>query len=118
MTSGNSEPQPRRGDGDDERWFLAGALFVPFFSFPQGMVKVSATVMLELPVLRLWDAELQPTSGEPIQLGIRGIRAILAELCHQAVKEGFDRITVSGFRVGGANPGRETDWIVPCMRHR
>jgi len=116
MTGSDREPPTPGPPNHKERRFLGGARFVHVFAFPEGEVRVGATVMIEGPVLRLWDADILPLGETRSSLGARGIRAILASLCSMATADGFERIILSGFRIGGANPGRDTEWSVPCRR--
>lgn len=101
-----------------ERRFLHGAHVDIGFVLREGEVRLLASVVIDATVLRLWDADVVPTGDSPLKLGVRGIRVILARLGSMAAEEGRTRIVISGFRVGGANPGRDTEWILPCAERR
>jgi hypothetical protein len=99
MSTGDTEPPLPIRRGFEGRRFIAGARLVLFFVRPQ----------YESSILRLWDTEVLTTGGRPLELGVRGIRAILADLCSMAGEEGFGRIVISGLRIGGANRGRDIE---------
>ena len=113
----STEPLFRGGNHEGRRFFQGDRLTLTF-ALPLGEVNLTVSVVLDGPIVRLWDAEVTTSDGMPLAAGVRGIRAILRDLCAVAVEEGFDRIVISGFRVSGANPERETEWVVPCGKLR
>jgi hypothetical protein len=97
--------------------FRRGELFVHQFRFPQGEIRFEAMVMTTHAVLRLWDVDVAPEGHLRLNIGFRGVRTAIAELCALALEEGFSTVIVSGFRVSGAWPDRDVEWTLPCGAH-
>jgi hypothetical protein len=109
---------PKRRD-PGARSFIHGAWFSHVSEFPQGKVRLRATIWIEGRSLQLWDTEIHPMGESPeLHIGVRGMRSTLRSLCSLAEAEGFDRIIISGYRVSSAFPGRDTEWTVACAKLR
>jgi hypothetical protein len=117
-----SDDPPKNGKQQNERpnrnersrLFLAGGLFVRDFTLPIGQLKFAATVLIRGTDLELWDAEIFPASGGRMTLGVTGIRRLIDDHCRLAKADGLDIVRLSGYRLGGSSPGRESDIRVVC----
>ena len=118
MSSGDTAPHQFGRDRQEERWFQTGSRFIHSFALPQGEIEFRATVKSEGPVLRLWDVDFLPIGGVPLRIGVRGVRSVLTRLREAAAEEGFDWIAINGVRAGGADPGRDAEWLIPGVKRR
>jgi hypothetical protein len=97
--------------------FRNGELFVHLIKFPQGEVRITAIALVDQQSLKLWDVDITSIGGRQLNIGIRGVRLLIAELCALAIAEGFNAVILIGFRVSGANPGRDVDLVLRCAAH-
>jgi hypothetical protein len=86
---------------------LSGGRFAEEFAFPAGRIAVRATVGSTDTELLLWDIDIFAIDAPRIAIGVVGVRALIAELCRLAAEDGFDTLTMSGYRTGGASPFRD-----------
>ena len=94
--------------------FLSGGLFHTLFSVPGGQVECRAIVMSEGRKLTLWDASITAVSDAGTPIGVSGLHSVVRQLCRMAADEGFDTVTISGYRISGASPGREASLTFRC----
>jgi hypothetical protein len=106
----------RRRDGG--RLFVSGGLFEWIFTLPVGRMRFTATVLTRGTDLELWDAEFFPAPGGRLAIGVSGIRRLIDEFCDLAHADGLDIVRLSGYRMSGSSPGRDSDMRIVCRRSR
>ncbi len=103
---------PGRDGGS--RLFVSGSLFVWNFSLHGSRLIFTAMVLIRGTDLELWDAEVFPIGGGRLSIGVSGVRHLIDELCRLARADDLDLIRLSGYRISGSSPGRESDMRVVC----
>jgi hypothetical protein len=96
--------------------FKSGEIITREFASSGGPVEMAAEAIINGRTLHLKDIAVFPKGAEKLDIGMKEVLRLRAQLADEVAGMGFDTLRITGTRLTGANPGKAVDMTIDLTK--